>query len=358
MIKVFHIGDLHFDADFSYLHKTAAHVRKMEIRLSFLSQIENAYNKGARVFLIPGDIFDSRPYSVESLEFLREAFGKFDEGNFFLSFGNHDFICDDEVYGLKDFFGDNVYIFGAETDVYEFDSYRVYGASFSEAFRTESLLDGFCAENDGKINLMVLHGELAGTGKYNPVTLSMIEKSNLDYLALGHIHTFSGMNRCGRTYYCYSGTHEGKGFDELGDKGGIFAQIDEGYFDYEFIPGCLRQYVELHIDAGCVESSVILGQKIAAEMKNPMNLYKIVIDGEISENLVIDCDMLSKSLAGYGFYVKVTDNTELKIDINKYLEGNNLLGGFAREVQERMLRDPSNEEHWKNVLKKGYRLLR
>ena len=44
----------------------------------------------------------------------------------------------------------------------------------------------------------------------------------MDYIALGHIHKFSGIKRIGNTYYAYSGCPEGRGFDEEGDKGIIF----------------------------------------------------------------------------------------------------------------------------------------
>ena len=41
----------------------------------------------------------------------------------------------------------------------------------------------------------------------------------MDYIALGHRHSFSGINIAGRTHFAYSGCPQGRGFDELDEKG-------------------------------------------------------------------------------------------------------------------------------------------
>ena len=358
MLKVFHISDLHFDGEFSYLDKVKSEVRKNEIRLSFSSQIECAYNKGARVCLIPGDIFDSRPYNKESLEFLKGVFDKFPDCNFFLCFGNHDFIYDEECTSLRGFFGDNVYLFDSAFDMYEFDEYRVYGASFSDDYCEKALPDDFCVKDDSKVNLMVLHADFKKESKYNYISSSAIEKSGLDYIALGHIHMYSGMNKSGKTYYCYSGTHEGKGFDELGEKGGVYIEFDGERVKYDFVPGSIRQHIEIRINGENTDNSSVLIRDIVSQMTNPMNLYKVIIEGEVSKDLVIIPETISKSLESYCFFVKVYDETIIRIDMEDYLCENTLAGAFVREVKERMDSEEENSEYWKKVLKKGLGLLK
>ena len=58
MIKVFHIADAHLGERFSYLNSKDGEKRRVETELSLSSQIKNAYNKGVRVFLLAGDMFD------------------------------------------------------------------------------------------------------------------------------------------------------------------------------------------------------------------------------------------------------------------------------------------------------------
>lgn len=357
MLKAFHMADLHLGCEFSHLDKSKAQVRKNESRLSFLSQINNAYNKGARVFFISGDLFDSRPFHKDDTDILKEAFSNHIDCNFFLCLGNHDYICDDYTY-LSDEFGENVYIFNQEIGMYEFDDYRVYGVSFCDVFQENSLLDGFVATDDDKINVMVIHGDLASASKYNPILTSMIEKSGLDYLALGHVHMYSGMNKSGNTYYCYPGTHEGKGFDELGEKGGVYLEIEKERMNYEFICGQIRKYVEIHINAENIPNSSVLTSKIVSEISDAKDLYKIVIEGEVSKDLILNSDTLAKTLDEYAFFVKIYDETRLRINPEDYLDENSLLGGFVREVKEKIDNNPSENEHWMKVLKKGFQLLK
>ena len=87
---------------------------------------------------------------------------------------------------------------------------------------------GFAAPRDGRIHLMALHGDVEGKGRYGPIALEDIAASGLTYLALGHIHACSGLQKAGDTYWAYPGCPEGRGFDELGDKGVLVVTVDDG----------------------------------------------------------------------------------------------------------------------------------
>ena len=47
------------------------------------------------------------------------------------------------------------------------------------------------------------HGEAEGKGDYAPISKVSIAGSGLDYLALGHIHQYSGLQREGNTFWAY-----------------------------------------------------------------------------------------------------------------------------------------------------------
>ena len=68
---------------------------------------------------------------------------------------------------------------------------------------------------------MLLHGEVGvRDSRYRAMTLKDVEQSGADYLALGHVHAFSAAcSRQGAPFWAYPGCPEGRGFDELGDKG-------------------------------------------------------------------------------------------------------------------------------------------
>lgn len=94
----------------------------------------------------------------------------------------------------------------------------VYGRAFLGPREDRSPLEGFRAERDGRVQLMAVHGEVDGRGEYGPISREDIARSGLDYLALGHIHQTSGLQREGDAFWAYPGCPEGRGFDELGTR--------------------------------------------------------------------------------------------------------------------------------------------
>ena len=73
-----------------------------------------------------------------------------------------------------------------------------------------------------------LHGELKDKCSA-PETIGIKEATgkNIDYLALGHYHSYSGAVIDERGSAVYSGTPEGRGFDEAGDKGFIMLNVSD-----------------------------------------------------------------------------------------------------------------------------------
>ena len=80
----------------------------------------------------------------------------------------------------------------------------------------------------GRVNIVVLHGQIASVSGVDQVNLKRIQGENIDYLALGHIHSHSAEKLDSAGYYCYPGCLEGRGFDECGEKGFILLDITNG----------------------------------------------------------------------------------------------------------------------------------
>lgn len=117
----------------------------------------------------------------------------------------------------------------------------VWGAAFCAPRQSASPLRGFHAPAEG-VQLAVLHGEVAAQGDYGPISEEDIAASGLDYLALGHVHQYSGLRRAGETFWAYPGCPEGRGFDELGEKGVLWLEVEKGRTEAEFVPLCRRRY--------------------------------------------------------------------------------------------------------------------
>ncbi|MBY7043951.1 metallophosphoesterase, partial [Clostridium botulinum] len=171
--------------------------------------------------LIAGDMFDNLSVNKSTLCFLKSCFEKIDKVKIFISPGNHDPYNEKSFYSIIEW-PKNVYIFKGNMEKVVLEDLKtiVWGAAFTHNYIYESLVKDV-NRIDEYNNIMVIHGEISSKEKneYNPITEEEIAKSDMDYIALGHRHKYIGVNKVLNTCYAYSGCPQGRGFDELGDKG-------------------------------------------------------------------------------------------------------------------------------------------
>ena len=202
MIKFLHAADLHLDAPFSALSPEQAAARRQEQRALLTDLAEAANAQDCDVVLLAGDLFDSSSASEQTLLALRRALASI-HAPVFISPGNHDCLLPGSAY-LTESWPENIHIFRTDTiEAVELPekNLRVYGAGFPARF-CPALLEGFAAKDDGRTNLMVVHGNpTQPSSPYNPILPAQIAQSGLSYLALGHIHQASGLLTAGGTAY-------------------------------------------------------------------------------------------------------------------------------------------------------------
>jgi DNA repair exonuclease SbcCD nuclease subunit len=197
---------------------------------------------------------------------------------------------------------------------------------------------------------MVIHGEITTTkdgNDYNPITEDDIARSNMDYIALGHRHKFSEVKKIGNTYYSYSGCPQGRGFDELGDKGVVSIELKDKFVESKFIRTSIRNYYEKEINIeGCFGynevKSKIINEIQSYDRKN--NFYKIILKGELSEEFTLNEDLLWELLKDEFHFVKVIDKSEIKLDMNELIKGYSLKSIFAKKIYERLQSAETDEE--------------
>ena len=229
-MRILHAADFHLDSAFAALPAEKARQRRREIRelperLSVLVKEE-----GIDLVLLPGDLFDGERVFPETVERLKDALKKM-ECPVFIAPGNHDPYVRFSPY-VKEEWPDNVHIFrSGELTGVELKELNcvVHGAAFTDTHRFSEALAGFSAPGDGKIHLLCLHGTVEEPGsEYGNLSRQQIVGSGLDYLALGHIHRYSGAQQCGSSIWAYCGCPEGRGFDEADDRGAVIAEVEKG----------------------------------------------------------------------------------------------------------------------------------
>lgn len=351
MLNILHGADFHLDSPFAALPPEQAAQRRKEQRELLERFAQLARDRRADLVLMSGDLFDSDKTYYETAQALARALGQI-PAPVFLAPGNHDWYGSRSPYASVSW-PDNVHIFRtAEMERVELPELGcvVYGAAFPSPVQENSLLAGFRPGEDGDLlRLMVLHGDVDGVGSYDPITKEELENSGMDYVALGHVHAASGLQRAGNTWYAYPGCPEGRGFDELGEKGVLWVSARQGAVEAEFVPLARRQYHILHVDVTGREPADALSE--AAGTLNPEHIYRIRLTGE-AELGAVELDKLSALVEGRCYSVRLWDRTTIRRDLWERRGEDSLTGLFLSELARRM---QGAEEEERQVLERAVR---
>lgn len=349
-IKVLHGADFHFDTPFKEVGQIQSNINKEELKEVFTKVINICNKEAVDILLLAGDIFDNYTVSRDTLYFIEKSLEMIPDTHIFISPGNHDPYSTNSFYKLINW-PSNVHVFKNNIEKVEIENLGVcvWGAAFNDKYVRKSMLEDFVCD-ESKINLMVIHGEISSSkegNEYNPITLEEIGKSKLDYIALGHRHSFSGIKKEENTYYAYSGCPQGRGFDELGNKGVILGYISKGIVDLNFVKTCKRNYEEIRVnlsDAFTHEEAAELILNAVDEKKRKNNLYKIILEGEISKDFNIDENVLKERIKNEFYFCKIVDNTKIKLDFEEIAKGYSVKSIFANKLMKKYKEAKSEEE--------------
>ena len=279
MLKFIHAADFHLDSAFAALPPEKAAERRREQRELPGRLAEAVRTWGAELALLAGDLFDGKPYP-ETVEAVKAALAEM-AVPVFLAPGNHDFYGPDSPYAGD--WPENVHIFRTgrmESVPLPELGVTVHGAAFLGPTQEEGLLRDFTAAEDGMVHLGVLHGELGEASVYDPVSREDIAASGLAYLALGHVHKRTEPLRFGDTTAAWPGCPEGRGFDELGEKGFYAGVLQDGQVTLRFVSLGKRRYWVLPVDVTGRDAAEAVEAALSAGAEG--DLCRVLLRGESS----------------------------------------------------------------------------
>ena len=230
MLTFIHAADFHLDSPFQSLSPDQAAERRQEQRQLLSRLAKTVRESRADLLFLAGDLFDGQRARPETVQILYHTLEEL-EAEVFLSPGNHDPWTPGSPYGRLTW-PEHVHIFSTnspERIVLPQLNAVVYGSAFTSLYRMDGPLEGFrvSAEDKRMATFGCFHGDLSSAGsRYGPITTEQIAASGLDYLALGHIHAASGLQKAGKTWYAWPGCPEGRGFDETGEKTVNLVELD------------------------------------------------------------------------------------------------------------------------------------
>ena len=325
MIKFIHTADLHLDSPFEALGDELARQRRDEQRELLTRIVSLAEDERVDLILLAGDLLDSDSAYFETARLFEQVFPQ-TRAKIFIAPGNHDPYTRISPWARLNLTG-NVHIFRNNAiecvELPELGA-RIYGAGFEQKF-APPLLRGFSANRtDGAINLMVMHGDLNNErSPYNPIAERDVAASGLDYIALGHVHLASGLQKAGETYYAYPGCPEGRGFDERGEKTVLVAEVKPGVCETRSVSLGTRRYEILEADIAGLPSVLSPGTE--------RDIYRIILKGE--RDTPPDLNALRGQLSPLFFSLQLRDATCPRRDLWEWADEDTLRGLFIRRLR-------------------------
>lgn len=353
-MKIIHCADLHLDAKMSaHLSKEKAKERRNELLSTFLRLVQYAKDNNVDAIMIAGDLFDTKLVSVTTRNSVSGAITSNPEIDFYYLRGNHD--ADSFLDNLEEI-PSNLHLFTDKWTSYILDKGGEHPVKITgieqDSVNKDTLYDALILNND-EINIVMMHGQEAayrGKDKVECIHLGALRNKGIDYLALGHVHSYKLEQLDSRGDYCYCGCLEGRGFDECGACGFVLLNIDvsTGKLTHEFIPFAKRTLYTVTVDvSGCISSHEMRDRIEAklSEAKYPETaLLKIVLQGEVDVLCEKDTGALVKQFDYRYYFVKMDDETKLAVDYDSYSLDESLKGEFIRTVRSKDIDEETKAE--------------
>ena len=334
---IVHCADLHIDSPFTTFSANSdkAAIRREELLGTFSRIVSLSRENRADFLLIAGDLFDEARVSQGTLEFINNRFKEIPEITVCISPGNHDPYNSGSPYKTFDW-AENVHIFGEQLGYVEKSGVRIYGRAFTGHFARTPLLrsgGGLPKLEASYINILLLHGDInSSSSVYNPIDVDDFGRCGFDYVALGHIHKRTDIKYSGSVPYCYCGVPEGRGFDEPDECGVILCKVGKRSSNFNFIKTCSRQYITKEIDISDCENNEAICATVLQECPCNDDLYKVVLKGKLPEHFGLSANRITTMLEDKYFYIKVKDETEIKVDLDVLQKEVSLRGLFVKNV--------------------------
>lgn len=325
-MKLIHTADLHLDSAMdSRLPEEKARLRRRELLLTFARIAELAEREGAEVVLIAGDLFDTPHPAPSVVKYVLDTVGAHPKIDFLLLYGNHagDYRLEDSGETLPQ----NLRFFGRDGfTVYRYGRVAVYGSESSTA-PLPSL-------DPTDRNIVMLHGQVSEHGRgEGEIALSRFRNAEIDYLALGHLHTLNAEKLDERGIWCYAGTPEGRGFDETGEKHVVLlTEGEDRLLRSKLSVSCRTVHICDADISACTSQKAIEDAALAAVHVKPEDILRVRLTGKRPPRLIPDRLQLFRLLEDKYFYAEVEDSSSVAISPEEYEHDPSLRGEFVRTV--------------------------
>ena len=327
-MRIIHTSDIHLDSPLTtHLSSDKVRERKRELVATFQRTVEYAKRVDAIGYIISGDLFDTEKITRSSLENLMGIIERAPQITFFYLFGNHEkrALTDSGVNIPK-----NLKLFDDGWTYFRLDDVVIAGRcqTSKDMFETLEL-------EPSKRNIVVLHGELRDRSDVGGVIgTKEINDLPIDYMALGHYHTYGETSIGSRCTAVYSGTPEGRGFDEVGEKGVVMLEVDRFGVRHEFVRTAKRTLHIKEIDITSAKRGVDVEETVTEALRTADrdDLVRVVLTGERDVTSALDLADVYARFKDRFYYFEAKDATRVRISAEDFKNDISLKGEFIRSV--------------------------
>lgn len=336
-MKFIHCSDLHLDSKMEqHLSAAQARERNAECCATFARLVRYAAEQCVTAVLIAGDMFDTERASVQTAGFVLDQIRNTPQVDFLYLRGNHDESVFD---GMEK--PENFRTFDSAWTYHRYGNVVIAGLELNRENWGDMYESLDLKKED--TNIVMLHGQESTQPGPEQIALPLLRGKGIDYLALGHIHSY----RCEKldldSLWCYCGCLEGRGFDECGEKGFVLLNVEGNVVRPTFVPFARRMLREVEADITGLSSVTEILQALerASEEIRADDLVKFVLTGNYTLETQKDLAFLKKMLEGRFYCLRIKDESRLKIERETYEHDISLKGEFIRLV---MASDKTEEE--------------
>jgi len=382
MPLLLHLADVHLGARHADMGAAAIKQRERQ-GAAFSRAIDEGLKADADVALVCGDLFDSNAQPRRSVEgAVAELRRLTDRGvRVVIIPGTHDVYDKRSIYRAFDLAAmaglprgsDLLTVLTPEAPellLKDLDLI-VYGRVFATKRAPHSPLADFDVRADDRAAWKVglIHGSRQIPGRVDSddviFTDAEVATSGLDYLALGHWHSYSS-GRAGGTTWAYAGAPEPVAVDQDGAGSVCLVRLEDGAGGDSSVHVERVRVGRTVFRAESVDAAELTGQAALIEqlreLADPDLVLAVSIDGIASDTLELDPDEMERALAGDFLRVRVRDRSATELADGPDLPSDTVAGAFVAEMGARIeaaeaAGDTAALEQARQILRLGRRLL-
>jgi len=354
MVRLLHTADVHLGARYRDLGPSAADQRERQMA-AFKASVELALSEKVDLFVVAGDLFDSNTQPRRSVEAVAAQLRRLADGGVAVALlpGTHDVYDAASIYRAYDLPAlaghdrdDGVVVLTPDRPAHRYPRLElsIHGMCFPTKRAPHSPLQGFRVPpaDTSRWHVGVIHGALAIPGKTDRDEVVFkaeeIAASGLDYLALGHWHSFQ-QGRSGKVPWAYSGAPEPVALDQ--DQAGnvllVTLEAEGAHKRVSVEPRRVgrTRFVPLEMDLGAVVSQAALEEAIAAQ-GDPDAVVDVRLRGVWREDLDLDADELERALAPRFLRARVRNLAVPELPSGPLPPEDTIAGAFIRDLTARI----------------------